>query len=68
MPNLYVGKPVSYLTKTTNGPWKWTAARVASVVSASVVKLVSNQGVPLNGNGNVNLRSTHGQTNVWKHH
>lgn len=66
--NIYVGKPVSVLRKTTNGPWKWSAARIASIVNATTVTLATSQGVSLLGGANVSLRTAHGQTNVWKHH
>jgi hypothetical protein len=65
--NLYVGKTVSYLTKTTNGPWKWTSARVSAVVNATTVKLVTHTGVALGGGANISKRTVHGQTGVWRH-
>jgi hypothetical protein len=68
MPNIYVGKPVSYLKQNPGKPWKWTAARIGSIVNASTVTLVTNQGVSLNAGANVSLKTAHGQTGVFKHH
>jgi hypothetical protein len=67
MPNLYVGKPVSVLRKTATGPWKWSAARVASIQDATHVTLTTPQGVSLFSGASTAHRTAHGQTNIWKH-
>ena len=63
---LYIGRPVSYLTKTATGPWKWIAARVATIIDQTNVTLTTPQGVSLNGGAAVVMRTVHGQTNVWR--
>lgn len=54
---LYVGKPVSFLTKTAAGPWKWTARKVATVVDQDTVTLVGETGSKAKGRASSNWRA-----------